>query len=33
MSPQLEANTRIPIGETPFRLGLSRRQIINCGAS
>ena len=26
VSPQLEANTRIPARQTPFRLGLSRRQ-------
>ena len=31
MSPQLEANTRIPVGETPFRLGLSRRHVIIAG--
>ena len=33
VSPQLEANTRIPEAQSPFRLGLSRRQFCNCGAS
>jgi hypothetical protein len=33
VSPQLEANTRIPERQTPLRLGLSRRHVDNCGAA